>query len=138
VPYVARLYRDSGAGSVVVGEDNFGEGSSREHAAMEPRYLGVRAVIVKSFARIHETNLKKQGVLTLTFRNKSDYERIRENDMIDITGLREFSPGSLITVILNHADGTKEEFSVRHSYNDLQISWFRAGGAINFIRNQLV
>jgi aconitate hydratase len=138
VPNVARLYRDSGAGSVVVGEDNFGEGSSREHAAMEPRYLGVRAVIVKSFARIHETNLKKQGVLTLTFRNKSDYERIRENDMIDITGLREFSPGSMITVTLNHADGTKEEFSVSHSYNDLQISWFRAGGAINFIRNQLV
>jgi aconitate hydratase len=136
VPYVAGLYRDSGTGSVVVGEDNFGEGSSREHAAMEPRYLGVRAVIVKSFARIHETNLKKQGVLTLTFRNKGDYERIRENDVIDITGLREFSPGSLITVILNHADGTKEEFSVSHSYNDLQISWFRAGGAINFFRNE--
>jgi aconitate hydratase len=121
---------------VVAGEDNFGEGSSREHAAMEPRYLGVRAIIVKSFARIHETNLKKQGILTLTFSNKDDYDKIREDDKIDIKGLKDFSPGSLITVILNHSDGTREKIPVIHSCNDIQISWFKAGSAINYIRKQ--
>jgi aconitate hydratase len=137
VPAAAISYRDSGPGSVVVGEDNFGEGSSREHAAMEPRYLGVRAIIVKSFARIHETNLKKQGVLTLTFMNKDDYNKIREDDMIDITGLKDFSPGSLITVILNHSDGAKDKIAVSHSCNDVQISWFKSGSAINHIRKQI-
>jgi aconitate hydratase len=132
VPNVARAYRETG--SIVVGEENFGEGSSREHAAMEPRYLGVRAVLVKSFARIHETNLKKQGVLTLTFGNKNDYDRIKENDKIDITGLKEFSPGSRITIVLHHSGGDQEEISAFHSCNETQIAWFKAGGALNIIR----
>ena len=132
VPNVARAYRKSG--SIVVGEENFGEGSSREHAAMEPRYLGVRAVLVKSFARIHETNLKKQGILTLTFETKDDYNRIKENDKIDITELKKFSPGSRIVVVLHHAEGGKEEISVLHSCNETQIAWFKAGSALNIIR----
>ena len=118
---------------VVAGEENFGEGSSREHAAMEPRFLNVKAVIVKSFARIHETNLKKQGVLTLTFADKQDYDKIREDDKIDITGLKEFAPGRQLTVILNHADGKKDEIYANHSYNDAQIAWFKAGSALNLI-----
>jgi aconitate hydratase len=134
VPATAREYRDSGSGSVVAGEENFGEGSSREHAAMEPRYLGVKAVLVKSFARIHETNLKKQGVLTLTFLNKDDYNKIREDDKIDITGLGKFASGSRYTVILNHSDETKEKFDATHSYNESQIEWFKAGSALNIIR----
>ena len=134
VPKTARAYRDSGSGSAVVGEENFGEGSSREHAAMEPRYLGVKAVLVKSFARIHETNLKKQGVLTMTFRNKDDYNMIRENDKIDITGLSTFAPGSLMTITLHHSDGTKEKFQANHSYNESQIEWFKEGSALNIIR----
>ena len=121
-------------GSVVVGEENFGEGSSREHAAMEPRYLNVKAVIVKSFARIHETNLKKQGVLTLTFSNKDDYGRIKEDDKLDITGLNEFSPGKQLVAVLNHSDGKKEKIKVNHSYNETQIKWFKAGSALNLIR----
>ena len=134
VPLTARAYRDSGPGSVVVGEENFGEGSSREHAAMEPRFLGVKALLVKSFARIHETNLKKQGMLTLTFRDKEDYNKIRENDTIDITGLNKFAAGKQLTVTLNHADGKKENFAANHSYNDAQIEWFKAGSALNIIR----
>ena len=134
VPAVAKAYKKAGLGSVVAGEENFGEGSSREHAAMEPRYLNVRAVIVKSFARIHETNLKKQGVLTLTFSDKEDYGKIREDDKIDITGLKSFSPGKLLTVVLNHSDGVKETISAKHSYNDAQIAWFKAGSALNLIR----
>jgi aconitate hydratase len=134
VPEVAMSYRDSGAGSVVTGEENFGEGSSREHAAMEARFLGVKAIIVKSFARIHETNLKKQGVLTLTFADRNDYDRIREDDRIDIIELNRFTPGKQLTVRLNHSDGTNEEFKVNHSYNEKQISWFRAGSALNTIR----
>ncbi len=134
VPHAARVYRDSGAGSVVAGEENFGEGSSREHAAMEPRYLGVKAVLVKSFARIHETNLKKQGVLTITFGNKDDYDKIKEDDKIDISGLKDFSPGKQFTVTLNHSDGTKEKFPANHSYNESQIGWFSAGSALNIIR----
>jgi aconitate hydratase len=134
VPSVAKAYKAAGIGSVVVGEENFGEGSSREHAAMEPRYLNVRAVIVKSFARIHETNLKKQGVLTLTFADKDDYSKIREDDKIDITGLTGFSSGKLLTVVLNHSDGLKETISAKHSYNDAQIAWFKAGSALNLIR----
>jgi len=134
VPHIAIAYRDSGSGSAVVGEENFGEGSSREHAAMEPRFLGVKVVLVKSFARIHETNLKKQGVLTLTFLNKDDYNNIKENDKIDITGLNKFAPGSKLTITLNHSDGTKEKFQANHSYNESQIEWFKAGSALNIIR----
>ena len=134
VPRVARVYRNSGSGSAVVGEENFGEGSSREHAAMEPRFLGVMVVLVKSFARIHETNLKKQGVLTLTFVNKDDYDKIKESDKIDVTGLVKFTAGNLLTVTLTHSDGTKEKFQANHSYNESQIEWFKAGSALNIIR----
>ena len=134
VPHIARAYRDSGSGSAVVGEENFGEGSSREHAAMEPRFLGVKVVLVKSFARIHETNLKKQGVLPLTFLNKDDYNKIKEDDKIDITGLANFAPESQLTVTLTHSDGTKEKFQSIHSYNESQIEWFKAGSALNIIR----
>jgi aconitate hydratase len=134
VPTVARAYRDSGSGSAVVGEENFGEGSSREHAAMEPRFLGVKVVLVKSFARIHETNLKKQGVLTLTFMNKEDYEKIKQDDKIDITGLDKFATGSKLNIILNHSNGEIETFLANHSYNDSQIEWFKAGSALNIIR----
>jgi len=134
VPRTARAYRDSGSGSAVVGEENFGEGSSREHAAMEPRFLGVKVVLVKSFARIHETNLKKQGVLTLTFHNKEDYNKIKEDDRIDITGLDKFAAGSQLTITLTHSDRTKENFLANHSYNESQIEWFKAGSALNIIR----
>jgi aconitate hydratase len=134
VPAVARAYKKTGLGSVVVGEENFGEGSSREHAAMEPRFLNVKAVLVKSFARIHETNLKKQGVLTLTFSDKSDYDKIREDDKIDINGLNELTPGKPVSVLIAHSDGTTENISAKHSYNDTQIGWFKAGSALNLIR----
>ncbi len=136
VPATAKAYRDSGSGSIVVGEDNFGEGSSREHAAMEARFLGVKAVIVRSFARIHETNLKKQGVLTLTFADRNDYGRIREDDRISINGLSRFIPGEQFIVRLIHSDGSLEEFPANHSYNEKQISWFRAGSALNALRNR--
>ena len=118
----------------MVGDENYGEGSSREHAAMEPRFLGVRAVLVKSFARIHETNLKKQGVLAITFDNKDDYDKIREDDSIDIKGLTTMAPGTQLTLVLNHADGTSEDFRVNHSYNENQIEWFKAGSALNLIK----
>lgn len=134
VPEVQRQYKAAGIGTVVVGDENYGEGSSREHAAMEPRHLGVRAVIVRSFARIHETNLKKQGMLALTFADKADYDKVRENDSIDIIGLESFAEGVPLTVVLNHDDGTKDEFKVNHSYNDTQIAWFKAGSALNLIR----
>jgi len=134
VPSVAKAYKTAGNGSVVVGEENFGEGSSREHAAMEPRYLNVKAVIVKSFARIHETNLKKQGVLTLTFSNNEDYSKILEDDKIDIVGLKEFTPGKQITIVLNHSDGKQENIIAKHSYNEPQIGWFKAGSALNIIK----
>jgi aconitate hydratase len=137
VPATARAYKAAGLGSIVIGDENYGEGSSREHAAMEPRHLAVRAVLVKSFARIHETNLKKQGMLGLTFVNKEDYDRILEDDLIDIVGLTEFTPEVPLTVVLNHADGTKEEIKVNHSYNAQQIEWFKAGGALNIIRKQV-
>jgi aconitate hydratase len=136
VPATQRAYKAAGIGSIVVGDENYGEGSSREHAAMEPRHLGVRAVLVKSFARIHETNLKKQGMLGLTFANKDDYDKIQEDDSIDIIGLTTFSPDVPLTLILNHADGSKEEISVNHSYNAQQIEWFKAGGALNIIRRE--
>ena len=136
VPATQRDYKSNDLGSIVVGDENYGEGSSREHAAMEPRHLGVRAVLVKSFARIHETNLKKQGMLGLTFVNKEDYDKILEDDVIDINGLTTFSPNVPLTLVLNHADGTKEEISVNHSYNAQQIEWFKAGGALNIIRRE--
>lgn len=136
VPATARAYKAAGIDTIVVGEENYGEGSSREHAAMEPRHLGVRAVIVKSFARIHETNLKKQGMLGLTFVNKADYDLVRQDDTIDIVGLTEFAPGKNLTVVLHHADGTKDSFEVAHTYNKAQIEWFKAGSALNLIRKQ--
>jgi aconitate hydratase len=134
VPKVQRQYKAQGIGSIVVGDENYGEGSSREHAAMEPRHLGVRAVLVKSFARIHETNLKKQGMLALTFANKADYDKIQEDDTIDIIGLTSFAPNTPLTLVLHHADGSKDEIKVNHSYNAQQIEWFKAGGALNIIR----
>lgn len=134
VPAVQRQYKLHGVGSIVVGDENYGEGSSREHAAMEPRFLGVRAILVKSFARIHETNLKKQGMLALTFANSSDYDLIQENDSIDIIGLRDFAPGKQLTVVLNHEDGSKDEIKVNHTYNAGQIEWFKAGSALNLIK----
>jgi aconitate hydratase len=134
VPRIARAYRDSGTGSVVIGEENFGEGSSREHAAMEPRFLGVKVVLVKSFARIHETNLKKQGVLTITFLDKDDYDKIMEDDKISIIGLDKFAAGRKLTAELLHSNGTRENFQVNHSYNDSQIEWFKEGSALNIIR----
>jgi len=136
VPATQRAYKAEHIGSIVVGDENYGEGSSREHAAMEPRHLGVRAVLVKSFARIHETNLKKQGMLGLTFVNKDDYDKILEDDVVDINGLTTFAPNVPLTLVLNHADGTKEEISVNHSYNAQQIEWFKAGGALNIIRRE--
>ncbi|SDL20002.1 aconitase [Pedobacter sp. ok626] len=136
VPATQRAYKAAGIGSIVVGDENYGEGSSREHAAMEPRHLGVRAVLVKSFARIHETNLKKQGMLGLTFANKEDYDKILEDDTIDIVGLTTFTPDVPLTLVLHHADGSKEEIAVNHSYNAQQIDWFKAGGALNIIRRE--
>lgn len=132
----ANQYKMDGTGSIVVGDENYGEGSSREHAAMEPRFMAVKAVLVRSFARIHETNLKKQGVLAITFANKDDYERIREDDLIDITGLDTFAPDKPLKVVLHHSDGTKESFEVKHSYNQNQIEWFKAGSALNLIKKQ--
>ncbi len=136
VPATQRAYKAANIGSVVVGDENYGEGSSREHAAMEPRHLGVRAILVKSFARIHETNLKKQGMLALTFADKDDYEKIQEDDVIDIVGLTEFTPGSTLTVVFNHKDGSKDAITVNHTYNQQQIEWFKSGGALNVIRAQ--
>jgi aconitate hydratase len=134
VPKVQRDYKANGIGSIVVGDENYGEGSSREHAAMEPRHLGVRAVLVKSFARIHETNLKKQGMLALTFADKADYEKIKEDDVINIMGLTHFLPGQSLTLTLKHTDGSIDEIKVNHTYNAQQIEWFKAGGALNIIR----
>lgn len=136
VPDAQRKYKAEGIGTIVVGDENYGEGSSREHAAMEPRHLGVRAVLVKSFARIHETNLKKQGMLALTFANKSDYDKIREDDTIDILGLTEFAPGKQLKIALHHSDGSYDEFMVNHTYNQAQFGWFKAGSALNLIKKQ--
>ena len=135
VPKVQRAYKSHGIGSIVVGDENYGEGSSREHAAMEPRHLGVRAILVKSFARIHETNLKKQGMLALTFANKDDYNRIREDDVFDITGLTTFSPDKSLTLVIHHVDGSQESIAVNHTYNKNQIVWFKAGSALNAMGN---
>lgn len=127
----AKMYKSESIPSIVVAEDNYGEGSSREHAAMEPRFLNVRVILAKSFARIHETNLKKQGMLALTFIDKTDYERVREHDFLSVIGLVNFEPGHHLTVVLHHEDGTKESFEVQHTYNEQQIGWFRAGSALN-------
>lgn len=136
VPMVQRAYKAAGAGSIVVGDENYGEGSSREHAAMEPRHLGVNVILVKSFARIHETNLKKQGMLAITFADKADYDKIQEDDSIDVIGLTTFTPGEQLTVALNHKDGSREIIKVNHTYNQQQIEWFIAGGALNVIRSE--
>jgi len=137
VPDSGRHYKANGISTVVFGEENYGEGSSREHAAMEPRFLGVKAVIVKSFARIHQTNLKKQGMLALTFINPDDYEKVRQDDLIDILGFDEFEPGKNLTVVLHHSDGTEDRFEVEQTYNQAQIAWVKAGSALNKIRKDL-
>lgn len=134
VPNVARAYKAAGVPSIVVGDHNYGEGSSREHAAMEPRHLGVRAVIVKSFARIHETNLKKQGMLGLTFANESDYDLIKEDDTFNFLDLDQFAPGRQLQVEVVHADGSKDQIALDHTYNAQQIEWFKAGSALNLIK----
>lgn len=136
VPQLARNFKAKGLGSIVVAEENYGEGSSREHAAMEPRFLNVKAIIVKSFARIHETNLKKQGMLALTFVNKEDYDKVREEDKISILGLTDFKPGKNLTVKLSHKDGTTDSIEVAHTYNQLQIEWFKAGSALNYMKGE--
>ena len=137
VPATQRAYKAANIGTIVVGDENYGEGSSREHAAMEPRHLGVRVVLTKSFARIHETNLKKQGMLALTFANKADYDKIQEDDTIDVSGLTTFAPGTPLTLVFNHADGTHDEIIANHTYNQQQIEWFKEGAALNIIRKQV-
>ena len=136
VPDTARAYKAAGVMTVVIGDHNYGEGSSREHAAMEPRHLGVAAVIVKSFARIHETNLKKQGMLGLTFANEADYDLIQEDDTFNFTDIADFSPGKPLTIVLSHADGSEDTIVVNHTYNDAQIEWYRKGSALNLIKEQ--
>jgi len=132
-PLVADAYRKAGVSSIIVGDENYGEGSSREHAAMEPRFVGVKAVLVKSFARIHETNLKKQGLLALNFNDKTDYNKIQENDQIDICGLTDFQPGKPLILVLRHSDGSKDEMKANHTFNENQITWFKSGSALNAI-----
>jgi aconitate hydratase len=127
----ARLYKNKGIQSIIVGDDNYGEGSSREHAAMEPRYLGVVVVLAKSLARIHESNLKKQGILALTFVDPKDYDKIREKDRISVLGLSQIAPGKTVTIVCKHEDGTEDRFQAQHSYNAKQLTWFRAGSAMN-------
>jgi len=137
VPNTQRAYKAADIGTIVVGDENYGEGSSREHAAMEPRHLGVRVVLTKSFARIHETNLKKQGMLALTFADKADYDKIQEDDTIDVIGLTNFTPGTPLTLVLTHKDGITDSIHANHTYNQQQIEWFKAGGALNIIRKQV-
>ena len=134
LPELAKAYKEAGIAWVAIGDENYGEGSSREHAAMEPRYMGGRAVIVRSFARIHEANLKKQGVLALTFANPDDYERVQVDDTVDIVGLAELAPGKPVTVVLHHSDGSSNEVSTTHTMSDEHIGWFRAGAALNVLR----
>ena len=136
VPKVQREYKANGIFSIVVGDHNYGEGSSREHAAMEPRHLGVAAVLVKSFARIHETNLKKQGMLGLTFANENDYDKIQEDDTFNFLDLDQFAPEKPLTIEVVHADGSKDIIMANHTYNDAQIEWFKAGSALNLIAAQ--
>ena len=134
LPDLARAYKESGISWVAIGDENYGEGSSREHAAMEPRFMNGRAVIVRSFARIAEANLKKQGVLALTFANPDDYERVRVDDTVDIVGLAELAPGRPVTVLLHHADGSTDEISTTHTMSDEHVAWFRAGSALNVLK----
>jgi aconitate hydratase len=134
-PHIARDYKNRGMRWVIIGDTNYGEGSSREHAAMTPRYLGCAAVIARSFARIHETNLKKQGILALTFKDEADYDRIYEDDLISLVGLENLSPGKLVTCILHHNDGSEECLSLQHSYSASQLEWFRSGSALNILRS---
>ena len=136
IPERAREFKDAGIDWIAVGDENYGEGSSREHAAMEPRYMGGRAVLVRSFARIHEANLKKQGVLPLTFADPADYEKIQADDTVDITGLAELAPGSQVTVVLHHADGSTDEFAANHTMSEEHIDWFRAGSALNLLASR--
>ncbi|HMP30019.1 MAG TPA: aconitase family protein, partial [Saprospiraceae bacterium] len=137
VPDSARLYQKNGIGTIVFGEENYGEGSSREHAAMQPRFLGVKAVMVKSFARIHETNLKKQGMLALTFSNPSDYDLVRQDDEVSIIGFETMEAGKPLQILLKHADGSSDTIVANHTYNEAQIGWVRAGSALNEIREKL-
>ena len=130
----AKMYKSEGISSIVVAEENYGEGSSREHAAMEPRYLNVRVVLAKSLARIHESNLKKQGILALTFVNPADYDKIQEKDRISVLNLNTLAPNSRVVIELTHENGTKERFEAKHSYNEKQLSWFRAGSALNALK----
>jgi aconitate hydratase len=136
VPAVQRAYKVAGLPTIVVGDQNYGEGSSREHAAMEPRHLGVKAVIVKSFARIHETNLKKQGMLGLTFVNETDYDLIQEDDTFNFLDLKDFTPGKQLALEIIHADLTQNTIMLNHTYNQQQIDWFKAGSALDLIRKQ--
>ena len=135
---IARDYRERGVSWIVVGDENYGEGSSREHAAMSPRFLGAVAVIVRSFARIHESNLKKQGILPLTFVDPVDYEKFREGDKVSITGLDNLAPGKNVSVKIKHSDGTEENIEAKHTMSEQQIEWFRAGSALNKIAKDLV
>merc|ERR1712173_296107 len=137
VPDIARQYKAAGIPWVVVGDDNYGEGSSREHAALEPRHLGGRAIIVKSFARIHETNLKKQGMLPLTFADPADYDKVRPDDKVTLTGIQTLAPFSQVTCTVAHSDGTSDSFPLNHSFNDLQINWFKHGSALNYMKSTL-
>ena len=136
VPKVQRQYKAAGIPTIIVGDENYGEGSSREHAAMEPRHLGVRVVLVKSFARIHETNLKKQGMLALTFSKKSDYKKIKEDDTFGLLNLTEMEENCPLRLLINHDDGSEEIIDCNHTYNNTQIKWFKAGSALNLIRSQ--
>ena len=136
VPATQRAYKVVGVPTVVVGDHNYGEGSSREHAAMEPRHLGVKVVLVKSFARIHETNLKKQGMLGLTFANEADYDKIQEDDTFNFIDLKDFAPGKQLTIELVHATGIPEQIKANHTYNQQQIEWFKYGSALNLIKKQ--
>jgi aconitate hydratase len=131
---VARAYRAAGVTWVVVGDDNYGEGSSREHAALSPRLLGGVAVIARGFARIHESNLKKQGLLALTFQDRADYERVREDDRISLVGLAALAPGKAVECVVRHSDGSQETLLLSHSFSASQLEWFRAGGALNLVR----
>jgi len=136
VPDTQRAYKEEGVSTIVIGDHNYGEGSSREHAAMQPRHLGVRVVLVKSFARIHETNLKKQGMLALVFQNESDYDKIQEDDTIDIVDLNSFAPEKPLTLVLHHKDGSEDTIITNHTYNQAQIDWFKAGSALNLIKTK--
>ena len=137
VPATQRAYNAAGISTIVVGDHNYGEGSSREHAAMQPRHLGIKGILVKSFARIHETNLKKQGMLAITFANEADYDKFQEDDSVDFADMTSFAPERPLTLVLNHRNGTKDTIKVNHTYNAGQIEWFKAGSALNLMARQI-